>query len=116
VNCSGSIPVVAAVSTAATASSSRSDSGRSGWGEQAGDRDLLLSCRVADGDAGLESLATHRSYRATKSPLVTVGVDKDGGIGGEVLGCDSSQNRLAHVGAAWESTPSTPSEGEAWGE
>ncbi len=53
-NCSGSVLVVAAVSTAATASSSRSDSGRSGWGEQAGDRDLLLSCRVADGDAGLE--------------------------------------------------------------
>jgi hypothetical protein len=64
----------------------------------------------------LSPLATHRSYRATKLPLVTVGADKDGGIGGEVLGCALSQNRLAHVGAARESTPSTTSEGEAWGE
>jgi hypothetical protein len=54
VNSSGSIPVAAAASTATTASSSRSDSGRRGRGEQAGDRDLMLSCSVADGDAGLE--------------------------------------------------------------
>jgi hypothetical protein len=65
-------------------------------------------------------LAMHCSYRATKSPLVTVGVDEDGGIsgkiGGKVFGCASSRNRLVHVGATREPMPSTPSEGEVWGE
>jgi hypothetical protein len=60
----------------------------------------------------LSPLAMHCSFRATKSFLVTVGVDEDGGmgskIGGKVLGCASTRNKL---GAAREPTPSTPSEG-----
>jgi hypothetical protein len=57
-------------------------------------------------------LATHRWYKARNSSLVTVAVNVDGrvggAIGGEGLGCAPSRTMLAHVGAAQETTPSTP--------
>ncbi len=66
----------------------------------------------------MSPLATHRSYRASNSSLVTAAVGKDSGIGGEIggedLGCAPSRTTLAHVGPAQETMPSTPSEGEAW--
>jgi hypothetical protein len=80
------------------------------------------SCRPASWRTrkrALSPLATQRSNRARKSSLVTA-ADVDGGAGGEivgkVLGGTPSRTRLAHEGAAQGTTPSTPSEGEAWGD
>ncbi len=80
------------------------------------------SCRPAlwrTEKRALNPLVTHRSNRVRKSSLVTV-ADVDGGvsgeIGGEALGCTPSRTRLAHEGATQGTTPSTPSEEEAWGD
>ncbi len=64
----------------------------------------------------LSPLAIKRSYRVRNSSLLTVDDGRVGGkIDGESLGHAPSRTILAHVGAAQESTPSTPNEGEAWG-
>jgi hypothetical protein len=71
------------------------------------------SCRIAK--RALSPLATHCSYRARNSSLVTAAVDVDsrisGEIGGKSLGCTLSRTTLAHLGAAQETMPSTPNEG-----
>jgi hypothetical protein len=78
------------------------------------------------------TLATHRSYRATKSPLVTTAEVGVGGGNSEVLKLAPSQTMLAQEGATQESwglagsvgnccwipsslasLPSTPIEGDA---
>jgi hypothetical protein len=57
VNSCGGILVAAATSTAMTAPGSRADSNSRRWRERAGDRNLMLSCSVADGDMGLEPVS-----------------------------------------------------------
>jgi hypothetical protein len=77
------------------------------------------SCRPATWRTvkrALSPLATQHSYRARNSSLLTT---DDGGAGketdGKSLGSAPSRTILAYVGAAQESTPSTPNKGEVWG-